>query len=213
MIQLILGGIALSIVHALIPNHWIPIVTLSRAEKWKKFFTLRVTALAGTAHVSSTIVIGILIGFLGYKLGSFYRTVSSVYAPLVLILFGIIYIYLNFKGGHHHHHEGEHFDEGIIDRKSTKSVVFTLVTTMFFSPCVELEAYYFSAGTGGWLPIITLSMIYLVVTVSMMVILVNIGIKSLDMLKSRFHFMEHYEKFIAGGILLLLGILAIFVEL
>jgi hypothetical protein len=34
MIDLLAGSILLSIIHAAIPNHWIPVVMIGRAEKW-----------------------------------------------------------------------------------------------------------------------------------------------------------------------------------
>jgi hypothetical protein len=83
---------------------------------------------------------------------------------------------------------------------------------MFFSPCIEIEAYYFSVGNQGWAGIITLSILYLIVTVIVMTLMVDLGRKSLEFLSHRLHFLEHYEKAITGGILIILGIISLFIK-
>ena len=35
MIGLLTATIILSIIHALIPNHWLPLVAVAKAEKWE----------------------------------------------------------------------------------------------------------------------------------------------------------------------------------
>ena len=68
MRQLILGSLTLSILHALIPSHWLPVVAIGRKEEWAIGKVLRVTVLAGMAHVFSTMLIGVMLGLLGWKL-------------------------------------------------------------------------------------------------------------------------------------------------
>jgi putative Mn2+ efflux pump MntP len=81
---------------------------------------------------------------------------------------------------------------------------------MFLTPCVELEAYYFQAGTIGWAGIIIVSAVYTITTVSVMLALVYIGMKGVKRFNS--HFLEHHEKLITGLILVILGLLALFVR-
>lgn len=111
--QIILGAFLLSIVHASIPNHWIPLVALSKSEKWNEKSTMGITAIAGLSHTLSTIIIGIIIGFLGYKLSDSYSFIVGVIAPSLLILLGIIYLILSFRENkHYHHHSHEiHIDD------------------------------------------------------------------------------------------------------
>ena len=66
--QIIVGAFLLSIIHAAIPNHWIPLVALSKSENWNEKSTMGFTAIAGFAHTLSTVIIGIIVGFFGYKL-------------------------------------------------------------------------------------------------------------------------------------------------
>ncbi len=88
MIQILIGSLVLSVIHASIPNHWIPIVAIGKTEKWSRNETLWVTAIAGSAHTISTISIGIIVGLVGHRLSSTHEFVTRVVAPLILVILG-----------------------------------------------------------------------------------------------------------------------------
>lgn len=207
MIQIIIGSVLLSLVHASIPNHWIPLVVIGKAGNWSRSETLWVTAITGCAHVISTILVGIIIGFIGYKFSSAYEFVPKVVAPLILIIMGLISIAIDLKKHHHH----EFLKTNSIYNKSKFSIVTSLSIAMFFSPCIEIEAYYFTAGTFGWLGIAVVSIIYFIVTVSGMLLLVDLGRKGVE--KIKWQFLEHHEKKIIGIVLIVLGIFSYFIKI
>ena len=216
MIQIIVGSLLLSVTHALIPNHWFPLVAVSRTEKWSRSESLKVTAITGSMHTVSTIIIGIIIGFIGFKLSSTIELISSIIAPLILIILGLIYVLLNFIKPHGHHSNEHHDNIDIIKsgkKKSKLAIITALGTLMFFSPCIEIEAYYFTVGQYGWTGILTLSLVYLLITVVELVILVDIGRRSIEKLNTKLHFIEHYERIIMGSVLILLGLFIHFVNL
>lgn len=212
MLNIIIGSLLLSITHALIPNHWFPLAAVSKSENWTRRETVEVTALTGFLHTLSTIIIGIIIGFIGYKLGDTVELVASIYAPVILIGLGLYFIILNLRKKHHTHCHINPEKIKQASKKSKRAIITALGTMMFFSPCIEIEAYFFTAGQYGWAGILTLSAIYLIVTVIVMVIIVELGRRSLQLLNQRLHFLEHYEKAITGGILIALGILTFFVH-
>ncbi len=80
---------------------------------------------------------------------------------------------------------------------------------MFLTPCIEIEAYYFQAGTIGWIGIFIVSAVYLLTTLVVMLFLVSFGIRGVNTFKS--DFLEHQEKGITGVVLIALGLLALFV--
>lgn len=213
MLQILIGSVILSVTHALIPNHWFPLIAISKSEKWTRQETLLVTAITGFAHITSTIIIGIVVGFIGYKLSDSLETITHIIAPSVLVLFGSVYLVLNFIRPHHHHHQinSEDLQQG--NKKSKLAIVFSFATLMFFSPCIEIEAYYFTAGSIGWAGIMMLSFVYLVITVSFMIFLVDFGRRSLEKLSEKLHFLDKYERVITGVVLILLGFFTYFVEL
>ena len=165
--------------------------------------------ITGLAHVSSTILIGVVAGLLGYELATRYAWVTSLMAPLVLIGLGVVYLALEVAGRRRHHHHFDAPERG--SEVSRFSIVASLSVGMFFSPCLEIEAYFFTAGALGWQGIATVSLVYLVVTVAGMVVLVDLGLKGAARIQS--HFLEHHEKAVTGILLIALGALAYFVEL
>ena len=68
MITLISGSLILSILHGLIPNHWLPVLAIGKKEKWDLSETTRVTVIAGLAHATSTVLIGVLLAVVGANL-------------------------------------------------------------------------------------------------------------------------------------------------
>ena len=68
MFSVIVGTILLAAVHALIPNHWLPLVAVARAEQWKPREVTRITLLAALAHVTGTVVLGLILGLIGKEL-------------------------------------------------------------------------------------------------------------------------------------------------
>lgn len=206
MIDLIAGSIVLSLIHASIPNHWIPVVVIGKTEKWSKKELIGVTAIASFAHTLSTILLGIVIGLIGYKLSDTYHIITDVVAPLVLVFMGLIYFSLSFR-----HTEHEHLSaKEKLRNKSKPAIITALALSMFFSPCLEIEAYYFTAGTHGKLAIWLLSAIYLIVTVAGSILLVTLASKSIE--KFKWHFLEHHEKKITGIVLIALGLLSYFIK-
>ena len=205
MISIIIGSILLSLVHAVIPNHWIPIVLLGKSEHWTFKETTAVAAISGFAHVLSTIVIGTIIGLAGIELAHSYEVYLSYIAPCILIGIGLFYLWQHFKRRHSHEHVAIP-----AAKKSKRALIISLCIAMFFSPCLEVEAFYFNAATHGWAGILTVSAIYLTITVVSMTLLVALGFKGID--KLNFHFLEHYEKAITGGLLIIIGISSFFIH-
>jgi len=212
-LQIFIGSFLLSIVHALIPSHWLPLVAIGKAEKWSSSETTTVAIITAVSHTSSTVVIGIIVGLVGYKLSETYHYVTHYIAPTILIMLGLIYFFLEYrhskiKTEHHHYHVDI---EGIVkQKKSKKSIIITLSIAMFFSPCLEIEVYYFTASRLGWVGIGIVSLVYFFVTIIGIVLLVYFASKGVQKLK--WHFLEHHEKLISGFILIIVGVLAFFVE-
>jgi putative Mn2+ efflux pump MntP len=206
MWQIISGSLLLSLVHAAIPNHWLPIVAIGKSERWTMRETLNATVLIGAAHIASTIIIGVLIGLAGFRLSSNHAELAHWIAPVVLAVLGLIFIASDFIGKGHRHHN--HFDE--TGGRSKRAIVGSMVVAMFFSPCIELEVYFLPAGAFGWSGILTTSAIYLFATVSTMLLLVYVGTKGLSRLN--WHIFEHHQKTLTGVILIALAALAFIID-
>jgi nickel/cobalt exporter len=208
MWQIFIGSLVLSLIHASIPNHWIPLIAIGKTEKWTLKETLAATVITGFSHTFSTIIIGIVVGIIGIKLSVNYNFIMSYIAPSILLVIGCVYVIMQFTVPGHHYHESEII--GKTDKKKTKiAILASLSIAMFLTPCVEIEAYYFQAGMIGWKGIIIVSVVYTVTTVVLMLLFVLAGYKGTQRFQS--HFLEHYERLITGTVLIILGILAFFV--
>lgn len=204
MYEILLGSLALSLLHAAIPSHWLPLVALSRTQDWGRRELLGTTAFVGAAHTLSTILIGILVGAVGYTIAGTHEELLRSVAPAILVLLGLVFIVQGVRGHHHHHHHGPEIpDEGPV---SKRSIVLSLSVAMFFSPCLEIEAYYLHASLYGWPGILLVSAVYFLVTIAGMVLLVEVGSRSARRLK--FHFLDHHERLLTGLLLAALGVAA-----
>ena len=143
MFSIITGSIILSVLHAMIPNHWLPIIAIGRKEKWPVSEVTEVTFISAIAHGLSTVILGFILGYLGAALSERIEYFTHFMAPAILILLGIFFIY------RHHHHKHFHINDDIKKKKSKKKIIVALVLAMFLSPCMEIEAYFFISRNKG----------------------------------------------------------------
>ncbi len=206
MTSILLSGLALSVLHAVIPNHWIPLVTLSKKEKWSLPQTLKITIFAGGAHVLSTVMIGLLISMLSFKLSQDFEKWTSWISPALLVALGIYFLYQHYY--HHHFH---------IDtsgkQKSIRRQIRIIVIAMFFSPCLEIEALYIMAGQHSWSLTLWLTLLYVVVTLTGMLVWVYVVYQGMERLNRNWHKLEHSSGIIAGIILIATGLLSFFLHM
>ena len=112
MFSIITGSIIISLLHAVIPNHWLPVIAIGRKEQWTIVEVTKVTFTCALAHGISTILIGVILSFLGAKLDNNITHFTNIIAPSVLIILGIFFIY------RHHHHKHFHIDSDIKNKKT-----------------------------------------------------------------------------------------------
>lgn len=193
----------ISLLHAIIPNHWLPIIAIGRKEGWSLGETSRITFIAGASHVVSTVIVGLLMGLIGSELANALDHFTHIIAPSVLILLGLYFIRQHYR--HHHFH----IQQKEIAKKTKRSIITALVIAMFLSPCMEIEGYFLLAGAKGWHILALISAMYAVITITGMMIWVRIAYKGL--IKLNWHKWEHNAGIITGFILVVTGILSFFI--
>ncbi len=203
MISLIAGSLILSILHAIIPNHWLPVIAIGRKENWDLQETTRITFILGLSHAASTVLIGVLLAFIGAELSVLLKNFSGFIAPGFLVALGAFYIYQHIR--HHHFHLHGHPEQVAKDR-----LIFSLAIAMFFSPCFEIEAYFLIAGAEGWLFVAFLAVLYTVITVCGMVVWVRLAYSGLT--KFNWHTLEHNAGVITGITLIISGVISFFIR-
>lgn len=146
MNTLLTGSLTLSLLHALIPSHWLPFVTIGKTERWSQKQLLTVTAVAGLAHTISTTLLGILVSLAGLQLAQNYRPaarhdLSERVIPLLLLALGLWYLIRTVARQHlRHHHVHDHIDAGATRKaRSFAALLLPLCLAMFLSPCLEID--------------------------------------------------------------------------
>jgi hypothetical protein len=206
MHSILAGAFLVSVVHAILPDHWLPMILISRAEKWSQTETLWITALVTIPHLVSTILLGVLVGLIGFRLSATYEALMEAVAPVMFILMGLVYVYRNYRVEGHHHGA----DISSLGDKSKKAVVTFMATALFFSPCVPMGSYFFLVGTEGVAGLALVSLIYVVVTLGVLLLMVALGRRGVERLQ--WHFLEHNESLITGIVLIVLGLFVFFFE-
>lgn len=204
MFSIISGALIISILHAVIPNHWLPVIAIGRKEQWTLIEVTKVTFVCALAHGLSTILIGVLLSVLGAKLDDSVTHFTNIIAPIILISMGLIFIY------RHHRHKHFHVDSELKKKKSKSAIITALVIAMFFSPCMEIEAYFLLAGTQAKWLVVFIALMYLLITTTGMLLLVRYAYKGL--LKLNWHSIEHNAGIITGLTLVATGIITFFIQ-
>lgn len=205
MFSVVAGTVLLAMVHALIPNHWLPLVAVARAENWSRKDVTFITFLAALAHVTGTVALGLVLGLIGKELVEKYGAAIYVASSVLLIVFGLVYYTVNLP----HHHHSEQKDVAAYKR-SKRKWIFIFTFMMFLSPCLEVESLFLSAGAYGMTLVSALSVIYAIVSISGILLLVTLGSKGMNLLPASF--IEHNEKRISGTVLILVGIISFFLH-
>ncbi|HYG52432.1 MAG TPA: hypothetical protein VD905_16085 [Flavobacteriales bacterium] len=205
MAELLTSTFIISLLHALIPSHWMPIVTLSKILKWDHGKTIRTTIIASLAHCLSTILLGVAIAFSGKLISQEVETFTEIVAPVILAVLGLWIIIKHSRHKHFH----LHLDENL-PVENQKKLLFTILLAMFLSPCLEIEALFVSAGAQSWWLVWAMSLTYLVVTTIGMVLWMSLALRGLKRLNS--HKIEHNAGLISGIVLILTGAVSYFLH-
>ncbi len=208
MLEILAGALLVSVAHALMPDHWIPMVLVSRTERWSIAETLWLSVIVTVPHILSTVILGVFIGIIGFKLSVAHELFMDTVAPLAFILMGSYYIYRNFSGDVDLH-EGLGELEGL-ENRSKKAIITFMATALFFSPCVPMGSYFFVVGARGVGGMLVVSIVYTSVTLLVMLLMVYLGRSGVERIRLRF--LEHHEDLVTGVILLLLGIFVYIIE-
>jgi len=204
MYQIIIGSLLISLLHAVIPNHWLPVLAIGKKEGWSLSETSRVTFVAGLAHVISTVIIGFILGLIGSKLSVHINNFTRIIGPIVLILMGLYFVWQHYIHHHFHLHNER------LEKKTKRSIILALIVAMFFSPCLEIEAYFLLAGAKGWYFMAAIALMYSLVSIAGMLIWIRIGYKGLKKLNS--HKWEHNAGIVTGIVLIVTGVISFFIK-
>ena len=119
---LVLAVAVVGVLHTVVPDHWVPITLLARQRGWSKGETARAALLAGSGHVTTTFIIGLIVWAAGVAFATRFGQWVDTIASVDLVAFGAwigISAWRELRDGHRrghshgglfggHHHHDEH---------------------------------------------------------------------------------------------------------
>ncbi len=197
----------LSLLHGLIPSHWLPLVALAKSEKWNTKKLLIYAVIASIAHVVGTLIIGLMLFSITKASISNHNSTTVLdqaewinnlqfekISSIILLLLGIWFLYRHYKHYHFHIHP----------KKNAKWVFGAIVFAMLISPCLEIVGYYITIAPLGWNAFSSLSLIYSITTVSSVVLGVYIFNKGISRIQS--HKAEHNAGIVSSLLMIISAI-------
>ena len=204
---LLVSTLSVAFLHALAPDHWMPFAAIARAERWSKTKLLLITFISGIGHVGISIVfsiIGILLGFSLSKLKGIEGQRGGVVLWL-LIGFGIAYMIWGIK-------KAREKKCKVIDEEKFKAetvAVWTMFAVIVLGPCEPLVPLAFLGYNYGWSGVITVSIIFSIVTIIMMLAQSLLAFMGIQLIKS--NMLERYSHAFAGLVIALTGVFVMLV--
>jgi hypothetical protein len=158
--------------HSMAPDHWVPFTAVGRARGWSAARTAQVTLLCGFAHVTVSVLLGLLALRLGQGMLEAFGTRLESVAGILLIGFGLAYGLWGLRralGGKLHGHTHSHFDHV---HDPSRATVAGLLVLFSVDPCVRLIPIILAAAPLGASRLVALIVIYEGATLGSMVAIV-----------------------------------------
>lgn len=224
---LFLSSCATAVIHALIPDHWLPFALLAKAEGWSEKRTLGLVGLTGLLHVAVSLAVGALFVVAGDQtrgLAGRLGTRLEAVGGLLLVLFGVAYgiwAHLRERRAHapgkghagHAHAAGEgavggrlhahgHLLSGLSRGRVSGRM---LVAIIGISPCVLLQPILFAAAAEGGRVVAAAIAGFSICTVVTMLVVTWIAGQGLA--RVRLDFFTRYGDLLSGLVIAAIGVL------
>lgn len=108
---LLLAAATVGAVHAILPDHWVPLAVVARTQRWSMARLARTTILAATGHVLTSIALGGVIAVIGLQFQRQIETQQGHIVGGVLVLTGLGFLIWGLTGHGHAHEHGSGEDE------------------------------------------------------------------------------------------------------
>ncbi|HEU5058652.1 MAG TPA: hypothetical protein VFU21_19095 [Kofleriaceae bacterium] len=171
VVALAAAAVSIGALHALAPDHWLPIAAVARARGWSRRRTAQVTALCGLGHVTVSVALGLLALLVGREvIEAVGRPLESA-AGLLLVAFGAAYALWGLRRGaaRLHGHQHQHYDHV---HQPGRATIGALVFIYALDPCVALIPILLAATLLGAPATVGVVLLYEVAAIGAMIGLV-----------------------------------------
>ncbi|NGX58186.1 MAG: hypothetical protein K940chlam3_01091 [Chlamydiae bacterium] len=205
IIILLTSTFIIALMHTVIaPDHYFPIIAVSRANHWSVKKTVIMTILCGLAHVLPSVLLAILSILIGLTLSNMqaFDSLRGNIAGWFLITYGLFYliwgVYKLYRHQTHFHHHHMTSDP-------KEMTPYMLILLFIISPCEPLIPLILYPGLeGSPLAVVLVTIIFTLVTIITMLFIVLALVFGANMIKTSFF--EKYRHVISGTIIFSNGV-------
>lgn len=199
----LVGSATVGAAHALLPDHWIPYVLLSRARRWDVGRSLIAAAAGGLAHLAATAAVGLLIAFAGAEALPHVGPIAELAGFGILAGFGLFVSWRGFRllrSGRAAHGAHE------VRQPPPTSTRRCLVEGALLGarPCAEALAIFLASAAFGLTSSLLAVVVWVLATLGVMIAVVWLSLLGLGALKLTAF--EKYAELTAGLVILLMGL-------
>ncbi|MBK9034725.1 MAG: hypothetical protein IPL61_26250 [Myxococcales bacterium] len=167
-VALALAAASVGALHALAPDHWLPIAAVGRGQGWSVGRTARIALLCGVGHVTVSVILGLVGLATGRGVVEALGDRTAAVSGLLLIGFGVAYAVWGMRharahlhGHHHHHYDHVH--------APARVSAWTLFAIYCADPCVAVIPILFAAASLSATATVVIVVVYEVATIATMV--------------------------------------------
>ncbi len=201
--QLVLVGAvaAVGVLHTMVPDHWLPIALIARQRRWSRAQTARAALGAGTGHVLSTLLIGVLVWLAGVAFATRFGSLVSLCSSLALIAFGGWIAVASLRELREHAGgDGHAQDHGHDSPASSRTALLLILGS---SPMVEGIPAFFAAAKFGPALIAAMAAVFAVATIATYILLCVYSTAGLQ--RVTLGPIERYGEVLSGSLIMLVG--------
>ncbi|MFI5274530.1 MAG: hypothetical protein ACHQ4H_15980 [Ktedonobacterales bacterium] len=111
---LIVAAATVAVLHAILPDHWVPLAVVARTQRWRLTRVVRVSALAAAGHVLTSVILAGVIAVVGLQFQHQLDVQQGHLVGAVLVLTGAGFLVWGLTGhGHSHDHDGDEVHEHV----------------------------------------------------------------------------------------------------
>jgi nickel/cobalt transporter (NicO) family protein len=103
---LLVAAAVVAVLHSILPDHWVPLAVVARAQRWSVFRVARVSALASVGHVVSSLILSGIVAVIGLQFQHQLETQQGHIIGAVLVLTGLGFLAWGMRSGRQGHDHG-----------------------------------------------------------------------------------------------------------
>jgi ABC-type nickel/cobalt efflux system permease component RcnA len=205
----LVGAVAVvGVLHTMVPDHWAPITLIARQRGWSKAETARAALGAGTGHVLSTLLLGLIVWVAGVAVAAKFGHWIEIISSIALIAFGLwiavsgcreMRAEMAHEHAHNHGHSHRHHHH-----ENARGQRTALLLVLGSSPMIEGLPAFFAAGKYGVGLIVVMSLVFAVSTIVTYVVLCVASVAGLE--RVTLGPVEHYGEVLSGLFIVAVGV-------